>query len=116
MLERKEKGYKDLHLCLDENQQHTEGQCLQDTNACKRAASPVLYYKVESFICPGTNLDFHHTQTPLCGHEEALAGYLNITLHKSFYVVLKHTKGTLSLRKKTQSSAQGACALIHSSW
>lgn len=69
MLERKEKGYKDLHLCLEDKKQHTEGQCLRDTNAGKRASSPVLYYKVGSFHT-GANLDSHHTQTPLCGCEE----------------------------------------------
>lgn len=36
----------------------------------------------------------------------ALAGFLNITLHKSLYVLLKYAKGTLLLRRKTQSSAQ----------
>lgn len=68
MLERK-KGYKDLCLCLEDKQQHTEGQCLQDTNAGKKASSPVLCYK-SGKLPTGADLDSHHTQTPLCGCEE----------------------------------------------
>lgn len=70
----------------------------------------LLCYQVRSFHT-AAKLDSIIPLSVAAKSNTALAGSLNITLHKSLYVMLKHAKSTLLLRMKTWSSAQGNSGL-----